>query len=200
MGLGMVASVYILSRKLSSMGIPSLIPLRLRISLTTWKGLVVMSLGSPGRICQWSKTHCGKAWPPVLERRSAVKPGETGKMSEPTSRQSYSWAITGPMHLGYTLGYASAFTSRRFRTGLTERFVDRQIGLNNEHWGSHDLALLEHMATSPVQHTVDSTNDRLWALKETTQPALAHKLALAKPCNSHSPNESYQEIILYKSR
>lgn len=37
-------------------------------------GLVVASKGFPGRICQWSNTHCGKAWPPVLERRSAVKP------------------------------------------------------------------------------------------------------------------------------
>ena len=33
-----------------------------------------MSKGSPGRICQWSNTHWGKAWPPVLDLRSAVKP------------------------------------------------------------------------------------------------------------------------------
>ena len=32
------------------------------------------SRGSPGMICQWSNTHWGKACPPVLERRSAVKP------------------------------------------------------------------------------------------------------------------------------
>ena len=34
------------------------------------------SKGSPGRICQWSNTHWGKAWPPVLDLRSAVKPAE----------------------------------------------------------------------------------------------------------------------------
>jgi hypothetical protein len=33
------------------------------------------SNGSPGRTCQWSNTHCGNACPPVLLRRSAVKPG-----------------------------------------------------------------------------------------------------------------------------
>ncbi|TNN59006.1 hypothetical protein EYF80_030744 [Liparis tanakae] len=45
---------------------------------TTTPGLLVVSNGSPGMICQWSNTHCGKALPPVLERRSAVKP-EIGK-------------------------------------------------------------------------------------------------------------------------
>ena len=29
---------------------------------------------SPCIICQWSKTHWGKAWPPVFDLKSAVKP------------------------------------------------------------------------------------------------------------------------------
>lgn len=75
-GAGLAA--HSLSRKLSRAGIPSLRPLRLRVSATTWLGRLVLSKGSPGKICQWSKTHWGKAWPPVLERRSAVKPEKMG--------------------------------------------------------------------------------------------------------------------------
>jgi len=66
--------VYSLSKKLSSGGMPSLRPLRFLASVTTPAGLVLGSNGSPGNTCQWSKTHCGNAWPPVLARRSAVNP------------------------------------------------------------------------------------------------------------------------------
>lgn len=72
-------AAYNLSRKLSRAGMPSFRPLRLRVSATTWQGRVPFSKGSPGRICQWSNTHCGKAWPPVLDLRSAVKPVGMGR-------------------------------------------------------------------------------------------------------------------------
>ena len=39
-------------------------------------GQLVFLKGLPGRICLWSNTHWGKAWPPVLDLRSAVKPAE----------------------------------------------------------------------------------------------------------------------------
>ena len=45
----------------------------LRHYLTGAAGVVK---GVTGRICQWSNTHWGKAWPPVLDLRSAVKPAE----------------------------------------------------------------------------------------------------------------------------
>lgn len=77
--LGQLGGFYNLSRKLSSAGMPSFSPLRLRVSATTWEGRLALSKGSPGRICQWSNTHWGKAWPPVLDLRSAVKPGEESR-------------------------------------------------------------------------------------------------------------------------
>lgn len=61
---------------------PSFSPLRLRVSATTWQGRLALSKGSPGRICQWSKTHWGKAWPPVLDLKSAVKPGRDKRKGE----------------------------------------------------------------------------------------------------------------------
>jgi len=33
-----------------------------------------VSMGSPGKYCQWSNTHCGKAFPPVWLLRSSVNP------------------------------------------------------------------------------------------------------------------------------
>ena len=71
---GPAAPSYILSRNFSSAGMLSLRPLRLRMTETTTAGRLPASNGFPGSSCQWSKTHCGNAWPPVLERRSAVKP------------------------------------------------------------------------------------------------------------------------------
>jgi len=68
--------VYSLSKKLSRGGIASLRPLRFLASMTIPDGLEAGSNGSPGNTCQWSKTHCGNAWPLVLARRSAVKPAE----------------------------------------------------------------------------------------------------------------------------
>ena len=43
----------------------------------TWLGLVPSERGQPGRICQWSNMHWGKAWPPVLDLRSAVNPKDS---------------------------------------------------------------------------------------------------------------------------
>ena len=60
---------------------PSLRPFLFRVSVTTIPGFVEESDGSPGRICQWSNTHCGKAWPPVLDRRSAVNPTTKNKLT-----------------------------------------------------------------------------------------------------------------------
>ena len=66
---------------------PSLRPFLFLVSNTTFPGLVAGSLISPGNICQWSNTHCGKAWPPVLDRRSAVKP--KNKRNKMSYRQPY---------------------------------------------------------------------------------------------------------------
>ena len=40
-------------------------------------GQLVFLKGLPGRICLWSNTHWGKAWPPVLDLRSVVKPKDS---------------------------------------------------------------------------------------------------------------------------
>ena len=71
---GSLILTFILSTKLSRPGIPSLRPFRLRAAMTTWPVPELYSHGSPLNTCQWSKTHWGNACPPVLLRRSAVKP------------------------------------------------------------------------------------------------------------------------------
>ena len=56
------SSLYNLSRKFSRPGTPSFSPFLFLASMTTSPGLVPGSSGSPGSRCQWSNTHCGKAW------------------------------------------------------------------------------------------------------------------------------------------
>uniref|UniRef100_A0A182VFC8 Secreted protein n=1 Tax=Anopheles merus TaxID=30066 RepID=A0A182VFC8_ANOME len=48
--------------------------------------------------------------------------------------------------------------------GETERFVDGQVRLDDEHGRTGDLRVLEHVATASVQHTVDATDGRFRAL------------------------------------
>lgn len=47
---------YNSARKLPRAGMPSIRPLCLRISTTTWLGHLVLTEGSPSRICRWSNT------------------------------------------------------------------------------------------------------------------------------------------------
>jgi hypothetical protein len=37
-------------------------------------GGTVASIGSPLTTSQWSKTHCGNAWPPVAAREAEALP------------------------------------------------------------------------------------------------------------------------------
>ena len=50
-------------------------------------------------------------------------------------------------------------------SGEAEGFVDRQVRLDDEHGGAGRLRLLEHVTSPSVQHTVDSSNCVLRALK-----------------------------------
>ena len=50
-------------------------------------------------------------------------------------------------------------------SGEAEGLVDRQVGLDDEHGGAGRLRLLEHVTSPSVQHTVDSSNCVLRALK-----------------------------------
>lgn len=47
---------------------------------------------------------------------------------------------------------------------LTERFIHREVGLDNKHGCPNHLALLKHMPPAAVQHTIDPTDSHLWAL------------------------------------
>ena len=49
-------------------------------------------------------------------------------------------------------------------SGESEGLVDRQVSLDDEHWGSGDLGLLEDVSSSSVQHSVDTSNGGFWAL------------------------------------
>ena len=51
-------------------------------------------------------------------------------------------------------------------SGEAEGLVDRQVGLDDEHGGAGGLRLLEHVTSPSVQHTVDSSNCVLRALKQ----------------------------------
>ena len=66
--------IYNLSKKRSSGGTPSESPLRFRVWRTILLAWVFSSNGSDSIVCQWSKTHCGKAWPEVAARKSESKP------------------------------------------------------------------------------------------------------------------------------
>lgn len=48
---------------------------------------------------------------------------------------------------------------------LTEGLVDRQVGFHHKHGRSHHVGFLKHVPTFPVQHAVDPTDHRLWALQ-----------------------------------
>lgn len=48
--------------------------------------------------------------------------------------------------------------------GETERLVDGQISLDDEHGRTGDLRVLEHVSTASVQHTVDATDGRFRTL------------------------------------
>lgn len=46
----------------------------------------------------------------------------------------------------------------------TERLVDRQVGLDDEHRRAGHLRLFEDMTATTIEHAVDTTDRRLWAL------------------------------------
>lgn len=48
--------------------------------------------------------------------------------------------------------------------GETERLVDGQVRLDDEHGGTGDLCFLEDVSTTTIQHTVDTTDSDLRAL------------------------------------
>lgn len=49
---------------------------------------------------------------------------------------------------------------------LTERLVDRQVSLDDEHRCTGDLRLLEDDTSPSVQHTIDTTDGSLRTLLE----------------------------------
>ncbi len=77
LNVGTDATAYILSMKWSRGKGSAVRPLRVRVVVTMIPTLHVGSRGSPGMSCQWSNTHWGNACPPVLARRSAVKPKDS---------------------------------------------------------------------------------------------------------------------------
>ncbi len=140
--------------------------------------------------CQWSKTHWGKAWPPVLDLKSAVNPGK--------QKETRSLAIQSNQFLSRKLikrsdnpapslpsrrtpvetanGWKNrCFITRRKQTkalfwlgNLTEGLVDGQVSLDVEHGGSSDLRLLKDVASPPVQDAINTADGVLGALKTET--------------------------------
>lgn len=47
-----------------------------------------------------------------------------------------------------------------------ERLVDRQVCLHHEHGRACDLRLLEHVTTTPVEYSVDTSHGYLGTLKD----------------------------------
>ena len=48
--------------------------------------------------------------------------------------------------------------------GEAEGLVDGEVGLHDEHGGAGGLRLLEHVAATPVEHSVDTTHGVLGTL------------------------------------
>lgn len=46
----------------------------------------------------------------------------------------------------------------------TERLVDRQVGLDDEHWSTGNLLFFKDVTTTTIEHTVDATNSGLGTL------------------------------------
>jgi hypothetical protein len=46
----------------------------------------------------------------------------------------------------------------RQKNRFTERFIDGQVCLNNEHGSSSNLGLFENVSTTTIEHTIDTTN------------------------------------------
>lgn len=66
------------------------------------------------------------------------------------------------VHDGLREGLATSLTSQ---VGVeTERLHDRKVSLDSEHWGSRPLFFCEDLATTTIEHTVDTTNGVFWAL------------------------------------
>merc|ERR1712151_218895 len=72
---------YNLSKYSPSFGISTLRFFRLRTARINSCILLPSCKQSPCKFSQWSKTHCGKAWPEVACRKAATKPKDsaTGK-------------------------------------------------------------------------------------------------------------------------
>lgn len=49
-------------------------------------------------------------------------------------------------------------------SGETERLVDGQVGLDDEHGRTGDLGFLEDVSTTTIEHTVDTTDGDFGAL------------------------------------
>lgn len=74
-----------------------------------------------------------------------------------------------PMHIPHTIPHTHllTYTSPNIHLALsplTERFIHREVGLDNKHGCPNHLALLKHMPPAAVQHTIDPTDSHLWAL------------------------------------
>jgi hypothetical protein len=48
--------------------------------------------------------------------------------------------------------------------GETERLVDRQVCLDDEHGRASDLAFLENVTTTTIEYTINTTNGVFWTL------------------------------------
>ena len=48
---------------------------------------------------------------------------------------------------------------------LTERFIDRQVRLDMEHGGAGNLGFFENVATSSIEHTIDTSDSVFGTLK-----------------------------------
>lgn len=46
----------------------------------------------------------------------------------------------------------------------SERLIDRQVGLHNEHGRPNDLSLFDNNASPSVQHAINSSHNSLWTL------------------------------------
>lgn len=129
-------------------------PFLWRMFVTTAPARVVCSRGSPGSSCQWSKTHCGKACPPVCPLNSAAKPSEKKfQLCHPLIMQcNVNCFICKVFRYLVKLKKFMSMINSFEKNCLTERFVNRKMGFDAVHWWTRFLLFFDHMTSSLWQH------------------------------------------------
>ena len=81
---------------------------------------------------------------------------------------------------------------------LTEGFVDRQVSLDLEHWGSWSLFFSEDVTSLSVQDRVDTTHGLLWTLDLDQVDGLQETWRGGQAASVQDTTGSWDELSTFK--